>query len=160
MIIIEDHQFQAMCRALDREDLIDDPRCANLIQRVQNAEELFAITAEECRKWTTAELVERARRSARRRPVNGVPEFLADPQVRRNRTVFETEDPEAGPMRLLRNPVRFETTPADVRRRPPRLGEHTDEILRELGCGARRSRRCARAGRCADVSGFPLVGRH
>jgi len=133
MMIIEDHQFQAMCRALDREDLIDDPRCANLVQRVLHAEELFAITAEECRKWTTAELVERARRfGAPVATCNGLPEFLDDPQVAANRTVFETED-RAGAMRLLRNPVRFETTPTDVRQTPPRLGEHTDEILREVG---------------------------
>jgi len=133
MMIIEDHQFQAMCRALDREDLIDDPRCANLVQRVLHAEELFAITAEECRKWTTADLVERARRfGAPVATCNGLPEFLDDPQVAANRTVFETED-RAGAMRLLRNPVRFETTPTDVRQTPPRLGEHTDEILREVG---------------------------
>jgi crotonobetainyl-CoA:carnitine CoA-transferase CaiB-like acyl-CoA transferase len=133
MMIIEDHQFQAMCRALDREDLIDDPRCANLIQRVLNAEELFRITAEECRKWKTAELVERARRfGAPVATCNGLPEFLADPQVAANQTVFETAD-RAGPIRMLRNPVRFEETPTDVRQTPPRLGEHSDEILREVG---------------------------
>lgn len=133
MMIIEDHQFQAMCRALGRDDLIDDPRCANLIQRVLNAEELFRMTAEECKKWRTAELVERARRFGA--PVarcNGIEDFLADPQVQANETVFETPD-RTGPMRLIKNPVRFERTPTDLRHAPPRIGEHTDEILRESG---------------------------
>lgn len=133
MMIIEDHQFQAMCRTIGRDDLIDDPRCANLIQRVLHVEELLCILAEECRKWTTAELVDRARRfGAPVAPCNGLAEFLADPQVIANRTVFETED-RSGPMNLLRNPVRFERTPTDHRQNPPRLGEHTDEVLREVG---------------------------
>jgi crotonobetainyl-CoA:carnitine CoA-transferase CaiB-like acyl-CoA transferase len=148
MMIIEDHQFQAMCRAIGRDDLIDDPRCANLIQRVLHAEELFRLTAEECKKWTTAELVERARRfGAPVAPCNGLEDFLADPQVAANGTVFETPD-RTGPMRLLKSPVRFERTPTDLRHTPPRIGEHTDEILRESGYTVEefatlRSRGCA-----------------
>jgi len=134
MMIIEDRQFQGICHALGCDDLIEDPRCKNLITRIQNATELFAILAGELRKWPTAEIVERGRRfGAPIAPANGVPEFLADPQVAHNRTVFEVKDPEAGSLRLLRNPVRFEHTPTDVRALPPRLGAQTDAILREAG---------------------------
>ena len=59
--------------------------------------------------------------------------IFEDPQVRAARTVFEFEDPEAGRMRLLRNPARFSATPTDLRHAPPRLGEHTDAILAEAG---------------------------
>ncbi len=134
LLVLEDRQFQALCRALDREDMIDDPRGANLLQRIQHAGELFPMLEEAIKKWPTRELIERARRfGAPVAPVNGIEEFLADPQVAANRTVFETEDSEAGRLRLFRNPVRFARTPTSLRRHPPRLGEQTDEILREAG---------------------------
>lgn len=134
MMIIEDNQFRGICQAIEREDLIDDPRARNLLTRVMHAKELFEILAQEIRKWPTAELVARARAlGAPLAPANGVAEFLVDPQVAHNRTVFEVEDSAAGRLRLLRQPARFEHTPADVRALPPRLGEQTDAILHEAG---------------------------
>jgi crotonobetainyl-CoA:carnitine CoA-transferase CaiB-like acyl-CoA transferase len=134
MMIIEDHQFQAMCRALDREDLIDDPRCANLLTRFMNAESLFAELEDELRKWPTREIVERARKyGAPLAPANGIPDMMDDPQVRHSAVIFDVEHPESGTLRYLRNPVRFAETPSSMRRHPPKLGEHTQEVLREAG---------------------------
>ena len=134
MMIIEDRQFQAICRALDREDLIDDPRCANLGLRFAHMQELFALLESEVLRWKTADLVERARRfGAPLAPANGLEDFLNDAQVAANGTVLEIEDERRGRLRLLRNPVRFSETPTRLRRPPPLRGEHTDEILRELG---------------------------
>jgi crotonobetainyl-CoA:carnitine CoA-transferase CaiB-like acyl-CoA transferase len=135
MMIVEDRQFFGLCRALDREDLLSDPRCANLLQRILHAEELFAILDGELARWTTAEFLERARRfGAPAAPVNDVEGFLEDPQVTHNGTVFELEpDPVRGRMRHVRAPARFEHTPAALRRVAPRKGEHTREVLREAG---------------------------
>ena len=134
MMIIEDHQFHGMCRALDREDMIDDPRCANVIVRIQNIDALFAEMADEVRKWPTDVLVERARRfGAPVAPANGIDEMMEDPQVRHSEVVVEVEHPDAGTLRTIRNPVRFETTPTSMRRLPPALGEQTDEVLTEAG---------------------------
>ena len=136
ILVIEDHQFQGLCRALAREELIDDPRCTSLLQRIVHAPELFATLEEELRKWPTAEVVERGRRfGAPIAPVNDFEAFLRDPQVAVNRTIFEAEDPQAGPLRLLRSAPRFSRTPTDVRHTPPRLGEHGDALLGEAGFG-------------------------
>jgi crotonobetainyl-CoA:carnitine CoA-transferase CaiB-like acyl-CoA transferase len=134
LLIIEDHQFAGLCRALRREDMLDDPRCKSLLSRILHGRALYKILEEELRKWPTADLLERARQfGAPVAPVHGVNDFLRDPQVRSNETVLEVEDAEAGPMRFLRNPVRFARTPATLRQRPPRLGEQTDAILTEAG---------------------------
>ena len=134
ILIVEDRQFQALCRVLEREDLLEDPRCANLLTRIAHAKELLSLLAEEVEKWPTAELIERARKfGAPLSNANSIKDFLEDPQVAVNRTVFETEHPTAGTLRLLRHPVRFQTTPASVRHPAPGLGEHTDEILEKAG---------------------------
>ncbi len=134
ILIIEDRQFEALCRALDREDLIRDPRFAGLAARIANFAALFEVLETELPRWRTAELVERAHLfGAPLGAVNGVDEFLESPQVKHNRTAFELEHPEAGRMRLFRTAPRFSSTPAVVRRLPPRLGEHTEEVLREAG---------------------------
>jgi len=104
MMIIEDDQFRGICRAVGRDDMIDDPRCANLMTRLAHAKDLFAILEAEIEKWPTAELIERGRRfGAPVAPANGIREFLSDPQVKVNRTIFEVEDEQAGRMRQLRN---------------------------------------------------------
>ena len=134
MMIVEDDQFQGMCRALDRADMIDDPRCANLITRIMHAQELFDEMEGEIKKWPTAELVERARKQgAPVAPANTIEQFLEDPQVKASRTVFDVESEKTGTLRLLRSPVRFEKTPANHRRNPPAHGQQTEEVLGEAG---------------------------
>jgi crotonobetainyl-CoA:carnitine CoA-transferase CaiB-like acyl-CoA transferase len=134
LLVIEDHQFAGLCRAIGREDMLDDPRCKSLLTRIMHGRALYKILEQELRKWPTAELLERARRfGVPLAPANAIEDFLHDPQVRSNETVLEVDDSEAGPMRFLRNPVRFGRTPASLRERPPRLGQQTDAILTEAG---------------------------
>ena len=134
IMIVEDHQFHALCRAIDREDLIDDPRCASLMTRFVNAATLFAEIEDELRKFTTAEIVERARKQgAPLAPANGIPEMMADPQVVHSGIVIEVEHPDEGGLRYLRNPVRFAQTPTSLRAHPPKLGADTDDLLAEAG---------------------------
>ena len=59
-------------------------------------------------------------------------EVFADPQVRHLEMVLEGTHPQIGPIRMVRNPVAFSETPAELQHLPPRLGEHTEEILRDL----------------------------
>ena len=60
-------------------------------------------------------------------------EFAEDPQAKHNRTIFDAEHPEAGTMRYVRYPGHLSETPACLYRHPPRLGEHSREILKEAG---------------------------
>jgi crotonobetainyl-CoA:carnitine CoA-transferase CaiB-like acyl-CoA transferase len=150
MMIVEDAQFRAICRAIEREDLESDPRFDGLLARLTNGVALYALLEVELVKWSTAELVERARRfGAPLAPVNGVREFMSDPQVRANRTVFEVEDPRAGTLRQLSHAARYAETPASLRRLPPQLGEHTDEVLAEIGYGADEIRALRASGAVA-----------
>ncbi|MCE2392786.1 MAG: CoA transferase [Proteobacteria bacterium] len=133
-IAVLDAQFAALCRALEREDLLEVERFARMSERFRHVGELYPILETEFRKWSTDEIVERARRfGAPFGPVHAFEDFLADPQVAHNRTVFEAPGPGGDPARYLTHPARFSRSPAGMRRAPPRLAEHSDEILREAG---------------------------
>jgi crotonobetainyl-CoA:carnitine CoA-transferase CaiB-like acyl-CoA transferase len=134
MMIVEDRQFHGICRALDRADLIDDPRCATLIDRFMNADTLFKEMEDEIRKWDTAEFVARCREfDAPVAPANSIRDVMADPQVVHAGLFMNVEHPDAGALRLVKNPARFSETPVSLRAHPPKLGEHTDSVLREVG---------------------------
>ena len=133
-LIIQDHQFAALCRVLDRMDLVADPRFQEMGTRLGNYIELVAILKDEVRKWPSAEFVARAREEgATFGPVNDVEAFLEDPQVKHRGTVRVLEDERFGATRYLAPPWHFSRTPASIDRHAPRLGEHSAEVLRELG---------------------------
>jgi formyl-CoA transferase len=66
-------------------------------------------------------------------PVRRLEEALADPQTEVNNMVVEMQHPHAGTVKVLNAPIRLSGTPNDTRRPAPMLGEHNDEVLRELG---------------------------
>jgi crotonobetainyl-CoA:carnitine CoA-transferase CaiB-like acyl-CoA transferase len=83
---------------------------------------------------TTAEWVARmAKGQIAAGPISEFDEVVEDPQVRHLGLVAEFEQPGLGAARVLGFPARASATPASIRRPAPRLGEHTDEVLAELG---------------------------
>jgi len=138
-LIIQDSQYQGLCRVLGRADLAEDPRFAPMAERFANWLELVPLVAEEIRKHPTTAFLDAARREgAPFAPVNDLDDFLADPHVQQRGCVVDLEDPRFGAVKYLAPPMRFERTPAQIERHAPRLGEHTEEVLDELGIADER----------------------
>ena len=115
-------------------DLADDPRYATNPDRVRNRDTLIpritqALAARGCAEWT--DLLNAAGVPAG--PVNTVPAALEHPQVAAREMVTEIEHPVAGPLKMLGSPIKLSAQPTAIRRPPPTLGQHTDEILAEAG---------------------------
>jgi crotonobetainyl-CoA:carnitine CoA-transferase CaiB-like acyl-CoA transferase len=69
-------------------------------------------------------------------PVYSVAEVLQDPQILAQEMVMQVEHPGFGPVQMLGFPMKLSETPCQVRRPAPGLGEHSDEVLVELGYAA------------------------
>jgi crotonobetainyl-CoA:carnitine CoA-transferase CaiB-like acyl-CoA transferase len=132
---IGDQMFRRWARLVGREDLIGDPRCSDDITRGNNSGVINDVMIDWCAARTRDEAV--AQLEAARipcGPVYDLGEVLADPQVRARNLLEEVEYPGASkPIPVAATPVRLGATPGEVRRRAPTLGEHTDEVLAELG---------------------------
>jgi formyl-CoA transferase len=129
-----DKRWRKFCELLGAEDWLADPRFATNGARYQNRAELAELIGEKLQAATSDEW-------ERTFNANGIPcgpiyrldEALNHPQVRAREMVVELPHPTMGTVRLLGLPVKLSATPAHVRLAPPLLGQHTDEVLRELG---------------------------
>ena len=120
-----------ICAALDIEDLSPDPRFATLQSQFQHKRALHAIFRERYRTRTTAYWLERLEaQDLLCAPVRNLREALADPQTVHNEMVIEGDDGEQK-MRMIGSPICMSGAPVGIRRPPPRLGEHTDEVMAE-----------------------------
>ena len=125
--------WQQLCAALEAPQLGDDPRFATnadrLAHRVELKRELEAILP----RWPVDDLL--ARLEAHDVPcgrVRTIADALADSQMSAREMVVAIDHPEAGSLKSLGNPVKLSRSPASMRLPPPRLGEHTEEMLKAL----------------------------
>jgi crotonobetainyl-CoA:carnitine CoA-transferase CaiB-like acyl-CoA transferase len=133
---VSDGEWQGLARAVDHPEWLDDERFRTAAGRIAHVEDRLQLLAEVLRTRGSGEWLERFDAAqVPCAPVLRREDLPEHPQIRANELLVESVHPHAGPMREARPPVRFDRTPADIRRPAPALGEHTDEILAEIGCG-------------------------
>ena len=127
--------FVRWCKLMGDESLLKDPRFKDDLARGDNGEALSAIM----QKWCDARTVKQAlaELEANRIPAGAVytpQQALDDPHIQQANFMHGMEYPGAAkPVPVLQEPVKLSRTPLSIRRRAPQLGEHTDQILEELG---------------------------
>jgi formyl-CoA transferase len=132
-----DNRLQAVCRALEIDDLSTDPRFASPERMEQHVLELREILRAAFLRRPTADWMPLLEREGIiGAPVYDYGQVFSDPQVQHNRMVMETDHPRIGPIRLVAPAVKLSETPGWVHRPPPLLGQHTDEILASVGYSA------------------------
>ena len=131
---LQDNHFQNFCTALECTELLEREGMRNVGERISDFGPWLDAIGEVMKRFTTEDLLTKLDASGVPfGPVKTVREFAEDPQAKHNRTIFDVEHPEAGTLRYVRYPGHLSETPAAVYRHPPRLGEHTKEVLQEAG---------------------------
>jgi formyl-CoA transferase len=136
--VIGPAMFRRWTQLVGRPELLDDPRCRDDVSRGENGEWLGGIMAGWCEQLTRAEALARLEEAKiPAGPVNSPREVLDDPAIREAGAFQQVDYPGTpGPVPLVSPPTTLSRTPPRIERRPPTAGEHTDEILRELGYSA------------------------
>ena len=128
------HSWPGFCKAMGMPELEDDPRFANYGDMLANREDLYAILDETFVKKPTEEWMELLTAAdCICAPVASYQDLVNDPQVRANDYIIEVDHPTRGRMPVVGAPWHFSETPTEVAATAPELGQHTEEILQELG---------------------------
>lgn len=129
-----DSQFRVYCDVIGRPDLASSPDYATNSQRLRNRDSLIPQLVDRMRSDTRDAWIGRLQAAGVPcGPINTLDQVFADPQVQA-RGIWQTMDhPVAGTTPTVANPIRYSDTPVRYDQAPPLLGEHTDEVLQELG---------------------------
>ena len=146
--------FRRMCDALGVAQLADDPRFRRNPERVAHREELHALLEERTRTLATRELRELLDgRRVPSAPIQDIGELTRDAQVLADGLLERVEHPRIPEYRNVAFPVRFDGARPPMRSAPPTLGEHSEQVLAELGYGADEIERLKGSGAVGPAEG-------
>ena len=123
-----------MCRAIGREDLLDDERFASNPERMVSIEALTPIMEETFRTQTTSHWVEALEKAGVPcGPIYNIEQVYSDPHVQSRDMAVPLEHPKSGTIRNIGVAVKLSDTPGSVRTPAPLLGQHSEEVLCQYG---------------------------
>ncbi len=129
-----DEQFKRLCKVIHRKDLAEDERFKTNPKRLKNRDLLIPVLEkifrEKPRDYWIREL---KKNNIPAGPVRNVKEAFSDPYVYERNFLQDIQHPTAGKITLFKNPIHIDGNTFEIYRHPPLLGEHTQEILKELG---------------------------
>ncbi len=132
--VTTDEMWKNLCRVLKLDYLYSNPKYSSLDGRVKSRPELAAEVSQVTRKYPSKELetllVEGSVPCGR---LMNIDEIIADPHVQFRNIMAEIDDPQRGKYKIIKTPIFVSGKPPEIERRPPLIGEHTSEILKELG---------------------------
>ena len=142
-----DGQFARFCTVAGCSDLPLDPRFATNANRVRHRETLVPLLADRLKLRSRADwlaALEAAKVPCG--PINDLADVFADPQVRERGMTVSLAHPHSDALELVASPMKLSATPVQLRRPPPLLGQHTDEVLAEMGVDAARRQQLRQLG--------------
>ncbi|KEF38517.1 putative acyl-CoA transferase/carnitine dehydratase [Schinkia azotoformans MEV2011] len=129
-----DGQFRKLCSVLGIEDIGVDERYATNSKRLENRDELTEILSLQFKVKTSKEwLIDLNESGIPAGPIQNMKEVFEDPQVAARNMVYEVNHPTIGEIKLVGSPLKLSRTPVQVRSHPPLAGEHSKEVLLEIG---------------------------
>jgi crotonobetainyl-CoA:carnitine CoA-transferase CaiB-like acyl-CoA transferase len=134
VLVYNDKQWKSFLEAIGRPDLWADERFSSHAKRAVHIGEIYEFLAELMKTRTTAEwteLLEKADIAVAR--MNSAADTVADPHLNASGFFVEESHPSEGNLRAMRTPTSWSASPPQGLRPPPRLGEHSAEVLREAG---------------------------
>jgi crotonobetainyl-CoA:carnitine CoA-transferase CaiB-like acyl-CoA transferase len=129
-----DAQWKLLCEAMERTELVDDDRTRTVFARSAHREFTNGAILEWTRSRTTREVVEALAGRVPVGPVQNAEDIFGDPHMRVREMLVEVEQPGSNPpLTLAGTPIKLTETASGIYRRPPLVGEHTEEVLAEAG---------------------------
>jgi formyl-CoA transferase len=134
LAVTGDPIWKRFCKAIAREDLLENPQFKGQAERSKNRVALNAELAKVLAARNSADWIERLNRDGVPcGPIYTIDQVFADPQVQHLGAATKVRHPRLGEYRIVNQAVKLSRTPASIPVAPPEMGEHTQEVLKELG---------------------------